>query len=104
MQKKIINLNNRTKAQGEKEVDFLSFALFIKVARNSLGLTQEEFGKMFGFTRANVCDIEKGRYVVSAAAAIKVARKAGLSEKAALQACLQDVILKAGSNAKVAVS
>jgi DNA-binding XRE family transcriptional regulator len=76
----------------------------MRVARTSLDLTQDEFGKKLGLSRANVCDIEKGRQLVSTEFAVKVAQKAGLSEKMALQACLQDQVRKAGSHAKVAVS
>jgi DNA-binding XRE family transcriptional regulator len=88
----------------ERELGPLSFALFMRVARNSLDLTQDEFAKKIGLSRANVCDIEKGRQLVSTQLALKVARKAGLPEKMALQACLQDQVRKAGSEATVAVS
>ncbi len=88
----------------DKEVGPLTFALFARVSRNSLDLSQEEFGKKFGLSRANVCDIEKGRHFVSADLALRIARNVGLPEKTALQACLQDLIHKAGSSAKVTVS
>jgi len=99
----MVNLDTNLKSQIEKEVGPLSFALFMRVARNSLGLTQEAFGRKVGFTRANICDIEKGRYAVSPIVAVKVARKTGLPEELALQACLQDLVFKAGSEAKVVV-
>jgi hypothetical protein len=41
---------------------------------------------------------------VSTELAVKIARKAGLPEKMALQACLQDQVRKAGVDAKVDVS
>jgi DNA-binding XRE family transcriptional regulator len=96
--------DHKFKLKLEKEMGPLSFALFMRVARTSVGLTQEEFAKKLGLTRGNICDIEKGRQLVSTQLAIKVARKAGLPEKLALQACLQDQVRKAGSEAKVAVS
>lgn len=99
-----MNIDSKFKAQLEKEMGPLSFALYMRVARDSLGLTQEAFGKKLGISRANVCDIEKGRHFVSTSLAVKVARKAGLSEKVALQACLQDQVNKSGSKAIVAVS
>ena len=99
-----MNIDKKFKAKLEKEVGPLSFALFMRVSRTSLGLTQEEIGKKLGLSRANICDIEKGRQLVSAELAVKVARKVGLPEKLALQACLQDQVYKAGSVAKVAVS
>lgn len=99
-----MNIDHKFKSKLEKDVGPLTFALFMRVSRNSLGLTQEEFGKKFGLSRANVCDIEKGRQLVSTELAVKVARKTGLPEKLALQACLQDQVYKAGSEAKVAIS
>lgn len=98
-----MTIDRKFKAKFEKDMEPLSFALFMRVSRISLGLTQEEFGKKVGISRANVCDIEKGRQLVSTELAVKVAHKAGLPEKLALQACLQDQVLKAGSEAKVAV-
>ena len=99
-----MTIDRKFKAKLHQEVGPLSFALFMRVTRNSLGLTQEEFGKKLGISRANVCDIEKGRQLVSTDLAVKVARKAGYPEKIALQACLQDQVHKARSDAKVAVT
>ena len=99
-----MNIDRKIKSKLDKEAGPLSFALFMRVSRNSLDLTQDEFGKQMGLSRANICDIEKGRQLVSTELAIKVARKAGLSEKLALQACLQDMVRRAGSHATVAVS
>lgn len=99
-----MNTDRKFKARLEAEIGPLSFALFMRAARTTLSLTQEEFGKKLGLSRANICDIEKGRHLVSTDLAVKVAKKAGLSEKLALQACLQDQVRKAGSEALVKVS
>jgi DNA-binding XRE family transcriptional regulator len=99
-----MSTDRKFKSKLDREVGPLSFALFMRVARTSMGLTQEEFGKRLGISRANICDIEKGRQLVSTELAIKVAAKAKLPEKMALQACLQDLVRKVGSEAKVAVS
>ena len=99
-----LTFDRKFRARFDKEMGPLTFAMFMRVARNSLDLTQEEFAKRLGISRGNVCDIEKGRQLVSTQLAVKVARRAGLSERQALQACLQDQVRKAGSDAKVAVS
>jgi len=99
-----MSIDRKFKEQLDASVGPLSFALFVRVARTTLGLTQEEFGKKINLSRANICDIEKGRHLASTELAIKIARKAGLPEKMALQACLQDQVRKAGSEAKVMVS
>lgn len=97
-------IDRKFKTRFEKEMGPLTFAKFMLASRTSMDLTQEEFGKKLGLSRANVCDIEKGRQFVSPELAIKVARKAGLLEKLALQACLQDQVRKAGSGLIVRVS
>ena len=99
-----MNIDHQFKIKFEKEIGPISFSLFMRVARESLELTQESFGKKLGISRANVCDIEKGRHLVSTELAVRIAKKVGLSEKMALQACLQDQVRKSGSTAKVAVS
>ena len=99
-----MSIDRKFRSKFEKNTGPLSFALFMRVARQSLGLTQREFGKRLGLSSANICDIEKGRQLVSTELAVKVAKKARLPEKIALQACLQDQVSKAGSVAKVVVS
>jgi len=99
-----MSIDHQFKIKFDKNTGPLTFALFMRVARDSLDLTQEAFGKKLGLSRANVCDIEKGRYLVSTEVAVKVAKKTGFPEKIALQACLQDQVRKAGSEAIVAVS
>ncbi len=99
-----MTIDRKFKAKLDEEVGPLSFALFMRVARTTLGITQEQLGKKLNISRASVCDIEKGRHLVSTELALKVARKAGLPEKMALQSCLQDQVRKTGFEAKVLVS
>ena len=96
--------DKKFKSKFERELGPLSFAQFMLASRTSLGLTQEQFGKKLGTSRANICDIEKGRQIVSAEFAVRVAKKSGLSEKLALQACLQDQVSKTGVTAIVSLS
>ena len=97
-------IDRKFKARFDKEMGPASFALFMKVARTSLGVTQDIFGKKLGISRASVCGIEKGRHLVSPGLAVRVARKAGLLEKLALQYCLQDQVRQAGSKYTVQVT
>jgi DNA-binding XRE family transcriptional regulator len=78
----------------EKDVGPLTFGMFLRVARTSLGLNQAEMAKKLGIARGTLCDIEKGRQLVSATLAIKVAKKAGLSHELAVKSCLQDQVNK----------
>ncbi len=85
----------------EKKIGPLTFGRFCSVARTSLGLTQFEMAEKLGIARGTLCDIEKGRQLVSCKLAVKIARQAGLSEKLSVKACLQDQVNKTKLNFKV---
>lgn len=87
----------------EKELGPLTFALFLRAARTSMGLTQIELAKKLGIAKGTLCDLEKGRQLVSPSLAKKIAKKASLSEKLAIKACLQDQLNKANIKLKVEV-
>jgi DNA-binding XRE family transcriptional regulator len=93
----------RLMPMGEIDTSKISFGIFLRVARNSMGLNQADMAAKLGIARGTLCDIEKGRQLVSTKLAAKVARKAGLSEVVAIQACLQDQVNKARLNLKVSV-
>ncbi len=80
----------------KQDVGPLTFAMFMRVARNSLGFTQAQMAEKLGVARGTLCDIEKGRQLVSPQLALKVAKKAGLSAELAVRACLQDQVDRAG--------
>ncbi len=73
-----------------------TFGEFLKVARESLELSQAAMAKKLKIARGTLCDIEKGRQLVTPVLAKKIAKAAGLSIELAVQACLQDQLRKAG--------
>ena len=73
-----------------KNVGRITFGMYLRVARDLLGLTQEEMGKKLNISRSAVCEIEKGRHMVRPKLALKIAKKAGLSPTQAVKLCLQD--------------
>lgn len=79
----------------QKLVGEVTFGTFLRAARTSMDATQSEMGEILGVSFSVICDIEKGRQLVSPKLAIKIAKKAGLSEKQALRLCLQDQLKKA---------
>ena len=79
----------------EKELGPLTFGMFLRSARTSLGLSQAEMARTLGMSRGTLCDIEKGRQLVSIQLAKKIARKAGFSETVAIKACIEDQLTKA---------
>ena len=88
----------------EKETGPLTFGMFLRVARSSLDLSQVEMARQLGISRGTLCDIEKGRQLVSPSLAVKIAKKAGLSPTVAVKACLQDQLTKAKIKMKVDLS
>ena len=79
----------------KKEVGELTFGDFLRSARTTLNMTQVEMGELIGVTKSVICDIEKGRQLVSPKLAVSISRKAKLSERLAVKLCLQDQLNKA---------
>jgi len=79
----------------EKEMGPFTFGMFVRSMRTTLGLTQVDMAEKLGMSRGTLCDIEKGRQLVSVSLAKKIAKKAGFSETVAIKACIQDQLNKA---------
>ena len=73
-----------------KEIGCLNFGMFLNAIRTNLDLTQTEMGAKLKVSKSVICDIERGRRFVSPKTALKIAKKAGFSEKLAVKLCLQD--------------
>ncbi|MFN8790504.1 MAG: helix-turn-helix transcriptional regulator [Bdellovibrionales bacterium] len=87
----------------EKAKGPFTFATFMLGIRTTLNLTQVQMAKKLGISRAALCEIEKGRTLVSASAAVRYAKKAGFSITVALEACLQDQLRKANIKRRVRI-
>lgn len=85
----------------DREMGPSSFAMFMRAARTRCDLTQVEMAKQLGISKANLCDIEKGRQLVSPEFAASMARLAGLSEVMAVQWALQDLLKRSGLKMQV---
>ena len=79
----------------EKDTGPITFGMFLRAARTSKDFSQVEMAAFLGVSRGTLCDIEKGRQLVSPTLAAKIAKKAGLSPTVAIKACLQDQLNKA---------
>ena len=80
-----------------------TFATFMLGARTTLDLTQVEMAKRIGISKAALCEIEKGRTLVSPKSALTYAKKAGFSVTLALETCFQDQLRKAKINKRVKI-
>lgn len=87
----------------EKDLGPISFAGFLRGARASKDLSQVEMARMLGMARSTLCDIEKGRHLVSPSLAAQIATTCGLSVEIAVLAALQDQLYKANLQMKVAL-
>jgi len=87
----------------EKDLGPMSFAGFLRGARASKDISQAEMTLMLGMARSTLCDIEKGRHLVSPALASKIAKICGLSVKTAVLAAIQDQLNKANLDMRVAL-
>jgi len=90
---------------GELERQFgpVSVGRLLKAFREGDELSQAEFARRLGISRANLCDIEQGRKQVSVGRAAKFAKVLGLPEAAVVQYALQEQLRTAKLKLKVAV-
>ena len=87
----------------EKRLGPLTFAMFLRSWRQCDEYSQIEFAKKLGISKANLCDIEKGRKHVSPERAARIARILDLPENFLVQIALQDVLRDAKLNFKVEI-
>ncbi|MHB8481779.1 MAG: helix-turn-helix transcriptional regulator [Nitrospiria bacterium] len=73
----------------------MTFGKFLVAVRLNMEMSQTELAKRLKVTRSRICDIEKGRTLVSPAFAGKIAKLGGFPEKLAVKYCLQDQLRKA---------
>ena len=87
---------NSLSKQLEKEVRPLSFGGFIRSARTMRDLSQTDMADYLGVSKSTLCDIEKGRQLVSIDLASKIAKKCELSEVVAVEMAIRDQLRKSG--------
>ena len=81
----------------------LTLGRFILSIREGEEMSQVAFAEKLGISKSHLCDIEKGRKVVSAAKAASMARILGYSEIQFVQLALQDVVKRAGLEYQVRI-
>lgn len=85
------------------EVKFgtMSVGLFIKSFREADDISQVEFAQKLKISRANLCDIEKGRKLISAERAAKFAKYLKVPEITLIKLALQDLLRVAHLNYQI---
>ena len=76
----------------EKKHGPMTVGLFLRAIREADELTQVEFAKRLKISRANLCDIEKGRKLLSTERAIKFSKLLKLPELTLIKLSLQDLL------------
>ncbi len=79
----------------------MTVGMFIRAFRESDEISQIEYAKKLGISRANLCDIELGRKLISPERAAKIAKKLGVPDAVLIQLSIQDTLRAAKLHYKV---
>jgi transcriptional regulator with XRE-family HTH domain len=74
----------------------VTFGLALEAIRGLTGESQSSFAKKIGVSRAYLCDIEKGRRIVSPGKAAKFARAVGHPPEYFVQLAVDDLLRSEG--------
>ena len=85
----------------EKKLGEMTVANYLKAFRLADEISQVDFAKKLGLSKGNLCDIEKGRKMISPERASKIAKKIKVPEKVLIQLALQDSLRAARLKYKV---
>lgn len=78
-----------------------SLAKTLEAIRLADDIALTEFAKKLGISKQTLCDVEKGRTLVSPERAKRFAKKLGYSEKVFVKLAVQDLLAKSGMKYRV---
>lgn len=87
----------------EKKLGPATFGGFLSAVRELLEISQSDLARKLKVRRSMICDIEKGRVLVSPALAVKIAKLGGFPIEFAVKYALQDQLRRAHINMTVSV-
>lgn len=87
-----------------KLLGHVSFGEVFCALRGARELTQVEMADLLGITKQDLCNIEKGRKLVSVERAASFARSLDMSERVFAKYALQDQLHKAGLKGEVSIT
>ena len=82
----------------------LTFGEVLRSWRLAEEMSQTQMARRLKISRANLCDIEKGRKIPTPIRAVKIAKKLGMVEARAVESVLQDLLKKDRLKFKVSVA
>ena len=81
----------------------LTFGMAVEALRVRDGMSQVAFAKRLGVSRQYLCDVEKGRRLVSPEQAARFAKAFGHPPNVLVRLALQDAVTESGLDLKVIV-
>jgi DNA-binding XRE family transcriptional regulator len=90
-----MNTNSGASEFFESHLGPMTFGQFLTAARTSVDMSQIELARKLKVSRSMICDIEKGRVLVSPALAVKIAKLGHFPSDMAVKYCLQDQLRRA---------
>ena len=96
---------NKTQIQKLEKIakEELNLGNLLRAIRLGEEMTQEQFALLLGISKQYLCDLEKGRRVVSPKSAARYAKKLNYSEKQFIRLCLQDLLKRDGFDLIVSI-
>ena len=85
----------------QKKFGKMTVGLFLKAFREADGLSQVGFSKKLKISRANLCDIEKGRKLISLDRVKGFSAKIGVAQEILLKLAIQDMLERERLNYRV---
>lgn len=80
----------------EKRLGKLTVGEFIATWRSSEEISQKDLSKTIGISVSNLCDIEKGRQLVSPAKAEQIAKAMGVRPQLLVRLAIEEALQEAG--------
>ena len=74
----------------ERRYGHMTIARYVRAFREDEEVSQTQFAKKLGLSRANLCDLEKGRKAITPDRAAKIARRMGVAEEHLIQLAIDD--------------
>lgn len=101
-----MSTKNKTRAKSalRKITGHISFGKMILSYRQAQEITQIEMAETLGISKQDLCNIEKGRKLVSVERAVGFAQTLGMPAKTFAKYALQDQLTKAGVKGEVLIS
>ncbi len=100
-----MSTKNKTRAKTaiRKITGHISFGEMISSFRHAQEMTQVEMAEVLGISKQDLCNIEKGRKLVSVERAVSFAEALDMPPKTFAKYALQDQLIKAGLDGEVQI-